>query len=165
MTPEGALLPNDVSIAEAVTADDIGHIRRLFRIYADWLNVDLCFQDFEDELATLPGKYAPPHGRLLLARVGGEVAGCVGLRPLEDGICEMKRLWVEPGFLGLGIGKRLAESIVDAGRKLGYETMRLDTMPERLKAAGHIYETLGFKAIPDYYHNPLDGVVMFELSL
>ncbi len=156
---------DDIEIAEAVTEEDIGHIRRLFRAYADWLNVDLCFQDFETELATLPGKYAPPRGRLLLARVGGEVAGCVGLRPLEADICEMKRLWMEPGFAGRGIGRSLAEAIVDAGRELGYRTMRLDTMPDRLKAAGHIYETLGFKQIPDYYHNPLAEAVMFELDL
>lgn len=145
--------------------DDIVEIRRLFRAYADWLNVDLCFQAFDAELATLPGKYAPPGGRLLLARAGGEVAGCVALRPLEDGVCEMKRLWVEPGFGGRGIGRGLAEAIVDAGAALGYRTMRLDTMPDRLKAAGHVYATLGFKRIPDYYHNPLDGVVMFELRL
>ena len=156
---------DDFTIAEATTAEEIAHIRRLFRIYADWLNVDLCFQDFEAELAGLPGMYAPPQGRLLLARVGDDVAGCVGLRPLEDGICEMKRLWVEPDFLGLGIGRGLAEAIVDAGRDLGYAKMRLDTMPERLKAAGHIYETLGFEKIPDYYRNPLDGVVMYELKL
>lgn len=158
-------LLNDIDIAEATTDEDLEHIRRLFRAYADWLNVDLCFQEFETELATLPGAYAPPRGRLLLARVDGEVAGCVGLRPLDDGICEMKRLWVEPGFAGRGIGRGLAEAIVDAGRKLGYRAMRLDTMPKRLKAAGHIYDTLGFKKIPDYYHNPLEGVVMYELAL
>ena len=154
-----------VEIVEADTDEDVAHIRGLFRAYADWLNVDLCFQGFEEELAGLPGMYAPPKGHLLLAKVDGKVAGCVGLRPLEDGICEMKRLWVEPDFLGLGIGKRLAEAIVEAGRELGYQAMRLDTMPERLKAAGSIYEALGFKEIPDYYHNPLDGVVMFELTL
>lgn len=156
---------NDVQIAEATTDDDIEHVRRLFRAYADWLDVDLCFQDFDAELAGLPGKYAPPHGRLLLARAGGEIAGCVGLRPLEDGICEMKRLWIEPGFAGRGIGRGLAVAIVDAGAALGYGTMRLDTMPGRLRAAGHIYETLGFKKVPDYYHNPLDGVMMYELAL
>ena len=156
---------NDIEVIEAVGTEDITHIRRLFRAYAGWLNVDLCFQDFEEELTSLPGKYAPPRGRLLLAKAGGDVAGCVGLRPLEDGICEMKRLWVEPGFGGRGIGRGLAEAIVDAGRELGYRAMRLDTMPKRLKAAGHIYDTLGFKAIPDYYHNPLDGVVMYELAL
>ncbi|MEZ5932546.1 MAG: GNAT family N-acetyltransferase [Alphaproteobacteria bacterium] len=158
-------LLTDVEIAEATSSEDISHIRRLFRAYADWLNVDLCFQGFDEELAGLPGNYAAPHGRLLLARVGGEVAGCVAVRPLEDGICEMKRLWVEPGFAGHGIGRRLAETIVEAGRELGYRAMRLDTMPERLKAAGHIYETLGFKRIPDYYHNPLEGTAMFELNL
>lgn len=160
------IAPTDnVEIVKAQSTEDIAHIRRLFRAYADWLNVDLCFQGFEEELAGLPGMYAPPKGRLLLAKVEGEVAGCVSLRPLEDGICEMKRLWVDPGFLGLGIGRRLAEAIVVAGRELGYEAMRLDTMPERLKAAGHIYEKLGFKKIPDYYHNPLEGVVMYELRL
>ena len=164
-------LLNDIEIVEAISAEDITHISRLFRAYAGWLNVDLCFQDFEEELATLPGKYAPPRGRLLLAKARGDVAGCVGLRPLDDdicemgGICEMKRLWVEPGFGGRGIGRGLAEAIVDAGRELGYRAMRLDTMPKRLKAAGHIYDTLGFKEIPDYYHNPLDGVVMYELAL
>ena len=156
---------DDIAITEAISEDDIEHIRRLFRAYADWLNVDLCFQDFEAELASLPGKYASPRGRLLLARIGGEVAGCVGLRPLEEDICEMKRLWVEPGFAGHGIGRGLAQAIVAAGRELGYRAMRLDTMPERLKAAGHIYDTLGFEEIPDYYHNPLEGVVMFELKL
>ena len=160
-----ACLLDEVEIVEAVTDGDIAHIRRLFRAYADWLNVDLCFQGFDEELASLPGKYASPQGRLLLAKAGGEIAGCVGLRPLEDGICEMKRLWVEPGFGGRGIGRRLAEAIVEAGREFGYEAMRLDTMPERLKAAGHIYDTLGFKKIPDYYHNPLGGVVMYELRL
>ena len=165
MTGVTACLLDEVEIVEAVTDGDIAHIRRLFRAYADWLNVDLCFQGFDEELASLPGKYASPQGRLLLAKAGGEIAGCVGLRPLEDGICEMKRLWVEPGFGGRGIGRRLAEMIVDAGRELGYEAMRLDTMPERLKVAGHIYDTLGFKEIPDYYHNPLDGVRMYEVSL
>ena len=157
--------PSQVDVVEATCHEDILEIRRLFRAYADWLNVDLCFQDFEEELASLPGKYAAPDGRLLLARVNGDVAGCVGVRPLGDGICEMKRLWVEPAFLRLGIGRRLAEAIVDAGRELGYTTMRLDTIPKRLKAAGHIYETLGFKEIPDYYRNPLDGVVMYQLAL
>lgn len=162
MTP---CLINDIEIVQATAPDDIEHGRRLFRAYAAWLNVDLCFQDFEAELAGLPGSYAPPRGRLLLAKADGEVAGCVGLRPLEDGICEMKRLWVEPGFGGTGIGRRLTEAIVNAGHELGYQAMRLDTMPERLKAAGRIYETLGFEKIPDYYHNPLEGVVMYELKL
>ncbi|MGI9493522.1 MAG: GNAT family N-acetyltransferase [Geminicoccaceae bacterium] len=160
-----ACLINDIHIFQATTPDHIEHCRRLFRAYTAWLNVDLCFQDFEGELARLPGIYAPPRGRLLLAKAGTEIAGCVGLRPLDEDVCEMKRLWVEPGFGGRGIGRRLAEAIVDAGRELGYRTIRLDTFPKRLKAAGHIYETLGFKEIPDYYHNPLEGVVMYELKL
>ena len=154
-----------IDIVEATAPGDIDHCRRLFRAYTDWLNVDLAFQGLEAELAGLPGFYAPPRGRLLLAKAGDEAAGCVGLRPLEDEICEMKRLWVEPGFNGHGLGRRLAEAIVDAGRDLGYKAMRLDTMPTRLKAAGHIYDSMGFKQIPDYYHNPLPGVAMYELAL
>ena len=127
--------------------------------------VDLCFQGFERELAELPGAYAPPEGRLLIARVGGDVVGCVGLRPLEPGICEMKRLWVEPGFGGRGIGRALAESIVAAAREIGYERMRLDTLPERMPAAQHLYRSLGFREIPPYYDNPLPGVTMLELAL
>lgn len=160
-----AVDPNQIEIVEATSHEDVLEIRRLFCAYADWLNVDLCFQDFEAELASLPGRYAAPHGRLLLAKVNDDIAGCVAVRPLDDGICEMKRLWVEPAFLGRGIGRRLAESIVDSGRELGYTAMRLDTIPKRLKAAGHIYETLGFEEIPDYYRNPLDGVVMYQLTL
>ena len=154
---------NDVEIIQATSSADMEHCRRLFRAYAVWLNVDLCFQGFEEELAGLPGAYAPPRGRILLARSKDDIAGCVALRPLEDNVCEMKRLWVEPGFGGGGIGRRLATAIVDAGRDLGYRAMRLDTLPKRLKAAGHLYQELGFRPIPDYYPNPLDGVLMYEL--
>jgi GNAT superfamily N-acetyltransferase len=152
-------------LGEARTAEDLAQARRLFRAYADWLGVDLCFQGFERELAELPGCYAPPAGRLLIARVGGDVVGCVGLRLLEPGVCEMKRLWVEPGFGGQGIGRALAESVVAAARVLGYERMRLDTLPERMPAAQHLYRSLGFREIPPYYDNPLDGVTMLELAL
>lgn len=152
-------------LVEASSPDDLAAARRLFRAYADWLAVDLCFQDFERELATLPGAYAPPQGRLLLARIGGEAAGCVGLRPLEPGICEMKRLWVEPGYAGFGLGRELAEAIIAAAREIGYRRMRLDTFPERMPAAQHLYGTLGFVEIPPYYHNPFDGVAMLELVL
>jgi carbonic anhydrase len=150
---------------EDASAEDLAQVRRLFRAYADWLAVDLCFQGFERELADLPGAYAPPGGRLLVARVGGEVAGCVGLRPLEPRVCEMKRLWVEPGFAGHGIGRALAEAIVEAARTIGYERMRLDTIPERMPAAQRLYASLGFQEIPPYYDNPLAGVVMLELTL
>jgi putative acetyltransferase len=159
-----ACLLSECVLGEA-TPEDLARIRRLFRSYADWLGVDLCFQGFERELAELPGCYAPPSGRLLIARVGGDVVGCVGLRPLEPGICEMKRLWVEPGFSGAGIGRRLAETIVQSARDIGYGRMRLDTLPERMPAAQHLYASLGFREIPPYYDNPLPGVTMLELAL
>jgi GNAT superfamily N-acetyltransferase len=159
-----ACLLSDCHLGDART-EDLVQVRRLFRAYADWLAMDLCFQGFERELAKLPGCYAPPAGRLLVARVAGEIVGCVGLRPLEPGVCEMKRLWVEPGFAGRGIGRALAEAIVEAARTVGYERMRLDTIPERMPAAQHLYAALGFREIPAYYHNPLPGVVMLELLL
>jgi GNAT superfamily N-acetyltransferase len=158
-------LLSECELAEAQAPADVARVRRLFRAYADWLEVDLCFQDFERELAELPGCYAPPAGRLLIARVGGDVVGCVGLRPLEPGVCEMKRLWVEPGFAGRGIGRALAERIIAAAHEIGYRHMRLDTIPARMPAAQHLYASLGFREIPAYYHNPLAGVVMLELEL
>ena len=152
-------------LVEARTAVDLDQVRRLFRAYAEWLGVDLCFQGFEQEVATLPGAYARPAGRLLLARVAGEAAGAVGLRPLEPGIAEMKRLWVEPGFGGRGIGRALAEAAIAAAREIGYQRMRLDTIPARMPAAQHLYRSLGFAPIPPYYHSPLEGTVMLELRL
>ena len=158
-------LLSECELLQARTPEDIADVGRLFRAYADWLEVDLCFQGFERELAELPGCYAPPAGRLLIARVGGEVVGCVGLRPLEASVCEMKRLWVEPGFAGYGVGRALAEAIVAAARQIGYRRMRLDTIPARMPAAQHLYAALGFRQIPAYYDNPLAGVVMLELEL
>ena len=152
-------------LVEARSTADLEEVRRLFRAYAQWLGVDLCFQGFEQELASLPGAYAPPAGRLLLARTGGDAIGCVGLRPLEPGICEMKRLWIEPGFAGAGIGRRLAETVIQAARDIGYEKMRLDTLPERMPAAQNLYRSLGFREISPYYDNPLPGVTMLELKL
>ena len=160
-----ACLLAEGALGEAATPEEIEQVRRLFRAYADWLAVDLCFQGFEREVAELPGCYAPPAGRLLIAKMGGDLVGCVGLRPLEPGVCEMKRLWVEPGFAGRGIGRALAESIIGTARKIGYERMRLDTFSERMPAAQHLYATLGFREIPPYYHNPFAGVVMLELAL
>jgi ribosomal protein S18 acetylase RimI-like enzyme len=160
-----ACLLSERMLVDATSTEDLAAARRLFRAYGDWLAVDLGFQDFERELAGLPGAYAPPQGRLLLAKVGGEAAGCVALRRLEPGMCEMKRLWVEPGFAGAGLGRELALAIIQAARDAGYRRMRLDTMPARMPAAQHLYRSLGFKEIPAYYHNPLDGVVMLELAL
>jgi putative acetyltransferase len=155
----------DVRIVPARSAEDLAAARRLFLAYADWLGVDLCFQGFEKELAELPGVYAPPAGRLLLAKVGSETIGCVALRPLGSDVCEMKRLYVVPGFAGAGIGRGLAERVVEEGRAIGYRFMRLDTIPERMPAAQHLYQSLEFREIPAYYHNPLVGVVMLELEL
>ena len=158
-------LLSDTSLTDAASPQELDTARRLFRAYAEWLAVDLCFQGFEQEVAGLPGRYAPPAGRLLLAKVAGEAAGCVGLRPLAPGICEMKRLWVEPGFGGRGLGRALAEASIAAARAIGYRRMRLDTLPERMPAAQHLYRSLGFVEIPPYYHNPLPGVMMLELQL
>ncbi len=139
-------------------------LHALFLEYRDWLGVDLCFKGFEEELATLPGKYAPPEGGVWLAQVDGKLAGCVGFRPIEDGTCEMKRLWVRPGFRRLGLGWRLAETCVAAARMAGYRTMCLDTLAF-MDTARALYETLGFREIPAYYDNPLEDVRYLELVL
>lgn len=145
---------------------DMDLVRTLFREYQAFLNVDLCFQDFEGELAGLPGKYAEPEGVILLAREDdGAAAGVVALRPLdEDGVCEMKRLWLRSAWRGRGVGRLLAEAVVEEARQRGYRFMRLDTL-RRLEAARGIYAGMGFRDIPAYYGNPLDGVVYMECDL
>ena len=151
-------------IREAASPGDIEQARELFLEYAAWLKVDLCFQGFEQELAGLPGKYAPPQGRLLLAGADGAPAGCIALRPIESGIGEVKRLYVRPEFRGRGIAKKLAGEIVAAARAIGYAGLRLDTL-EFMREAAALYRSLGFVEIAPYYDNPLQGVVYMELKL
>jgi ribosomal protein S18 acetylase RimI-like enzyme len=139
-------------------------VRGLFRDYVAALGVSLDFQDFDAELAGLPGDYAPPHGRLLLAWQSDEPVGCVAIRPLEPGICEMKRLYLKPSARSSGLGKRLALSICDEARAAGYAHMRLDTL-STMTSALRLYESLGFRVIAPYYYNPLPGAVYLELDL
>jgi len=151
-----------LGIEPAAGPEDIAVLRALFLEYQDRLGVDLCFQGFEAELATLPGNYAPPAGGVWLAHVDGALAGCVGLRPHGGGACEMKRLWVRPGFRGLG--RRLAATGIAAARRAGYRTLCLDTLGF-MDAARALYQTLGFHEIPAYYDNPLEDVRYLELDL
>ena len=148
------------------TKDDLEATKALFDAYAASLGINLSYQNFVAEMAAMPGKYAPPKGELLLARDKDGIAiGCVGLRPLDDdGVCEMKRLYVAPGGRGLGLGRALAEAIVGHARRIGYREMRLDTLPS-LTAAIALYEDIGFAAIPAYYDTPIAGTLFFSLRL
>ncbi|UCF34565.1 MAG: GNAT family N-acetyltransferase [Phycisphaerales bacterium] len=151
-------------LIEAHTKEYVPDIRMLFQEYADWLGFDLCFQDFDRELAGLPGDYAPPGGRLYLAAVDQAIAGCVGLRPLKPGVCEMKRLYVRPPFRGRGLGRMMAEKVIDDAREIGYERMRLDTLSWMTEAL-RLYESLGFVYIEPYRHNPIEEARYLELIL
>ncbi len=152
-------------IIRAHSADYVEHARELFREYETWLEIDLCFQDFEKELAELPGKYAPPEGQLLLAVENQNIAGCVALRKIGNGTCEIKRLFVRPQFRGQGLGRKLAEAIILEARQIGYERMRLDTLPPKMNDAIALYGSLGFKEIEAYYNNPVPGAKFMELNL
>ena len=153
------------TIRLASTTEQIEITRSLFLEYQHWLNFSLCFQGFDQELASLPGKYAPPNGRIYLAEVDNVVAGCVALRPMADErVCEMKRLFVREEFRGQKIGRILTEKILTDAKKIGYHTMRLDTL-QRMETARSLYKKLGFTVIPAYYNNPMDEVVYMELKL
>ncbi|HTP74775.1 MAG TPA: GNAT family N-acetyltransferase [Burkholderiaceae bacterium] len=142
--------------------------RAIFREYASGLGVDLCFQNFEDELAALPGEYGAPRGALLLATVNGELAGCGACRALPDvdyaNACEMKRLYVRPGFRGLGLGRVLAQALMDHAIRAGYSVMLLDTLDD-MEAARGLYRALGFEEIPPYYFNPVPGAHYLKAQL
>jgi putative acetyltransferase len=153
-----------VKLSTAQDSTEVEEARALFREYADATGVDLCFQNFAEELATLPGDYAPPAGRLILAHEDAEAAGCVALRRVDDATCEMKRLYVRPAFRRTGLGRTLAERIVAEARAAGYERMRLDTLPS-MRSAIALYRSLGFREIPAYRFNPVEGALYMELEL
>jgi putative acetyltransferase len=143
----------------------VAEVRRLFLEYAQSLSFSLCFQGFDQELAGLPGDYAPPEGGLLLAAYQGEAAGCVALHRLEREICEMKRLYLRPKFRGQGMGRALAETVVARARSLGYRRMRLDTVEPAMADAVALYRQLGFAEIASYRLNPVAGAMYMELLL
>jgi len=153
-----------LQIVPVETDQQLELVKTFFAEYADSLDFDLDFQDFEEELATLPGDYRPPRGRLLLAEYEDEVAGCVALRDLGDRICEMKRLYVRPQFRGRGIGRALAEAVIEKAKKSSFAHMRLDTAPS-MAAARALYASLGFREIGPYRYNPIEGAVFMELTL
>ena len=150
------------------TPEQLAATRLIFQEYADQLGVDLCFQNFEAELAGLPGDYAAPQGCLLLALLDGQIAGCCAMRPLDTvdypNACEMKRLYVRPGFRRFGLGRQLVEAVLDAARIAGYHSLLLDTLND-MEAARALYEDLGFKDIPPYYHNPIAGAHYLKVDL
>lgn len=153
-------------IIQAQSIAEIAQVRELFAEYVAWLGINLCFQNYEQEVAQLPGEYASPSGRLWLARDDQDAAaGCAALRSLGDGICEMKRLYVRPAFRGQRLGWQLAELVVSEARVIGYERIRLDTLPGKMDRAIAMYRTLGFKDIPPYYNNPVAEAAFMELKL
>ncbi|HEY7358463.1 MAG TPA: GNAT family N-acetyltransferase [Ktedonobacterales bacterium] len=153
-----------IEIVRVASTQEIACVRALFREYEASLGIDLCFQDFEQELAGLPGKYAPPGGTLLIANDSDKAAGCVALRKLGDGVGEMKRLYLRPAFRGKGMGRRLAQVIIAEARKIGYGRLRLDTLP-MMSEAQALYRSLGFREIEPYTYNPIEGALYLELAL
>ncbi len=149
-------------------AEALDATRAIFSEYASQLGVDLCFQSFDSELANLPGDYDEPRGALLLALVDGQIAGCCAMRPLDTvdyaNAAEMKRLYVRKAFRGFGLGRQLAEAVLDAARQAGYECVLLDTLDD-MEAARALYDELGFEAIPPYYHNPIAGAHYLKANL
>jgi GNAT superfamily N-acetyltransferase len=163
---QGPALPLQfMTIDSAETAEQIEQARHLFREYQSWLQIDLCFQNFERELTQLPGDYAQPAGRLLLAYEESQLAGCVALRKIDERICEMKRLFLRAEFRGHGLGRRLIETVIREAKQIGYERMRLDTLPPKMNDAIDLYRSYGFKEIASYYDNPVPGAIFMELDL
>ena len=161
-------LGNEFTILEILNSaspEQIDEVRKLFREYEAWLDLNLCFQNFEKELAELPGDYASPRGCLLLAYDNEELAGSVALRKIGDGVCEMKRLFVRKKFRGKKLGRALAQAVIFEAKRIGYERMRLDTLPPKMNDAIALYRRLGFKEISPYYNNPVPGAIFMELDL
>jgi putative acetyltransferase len=154
-----------LQIFQANSDEDIQQARGLFEEYASGLGISLCFQNFDQELLHLPGNYAPPDGRLLLAMENEQLAGCIALRKLEPQVCEMKRLFLRPAYRGKGLGKILVQSIIDEARTIGYTHMRLDTLAGRMDQAIALYRSIGFVEIPPYGVNPVEGAKFMELDL
>lgn len=155
-----------IRIETAATPQAFDIARGLIREYADWLGVDLCFQNYDEELAHLDTVYGPPTGRLYLAMKGGDAAGCIGVRALDTpGEGELKRLYVRPAYRGLGLGKTLVRHAIEAAREIGYRVLRFDTWPPRMPEAQEMYRRLGCVETEPYYHNPVEGVVFMRLDL
>jgi len=154
-----------LTIAQAASDSEIELARTLFKEYEQSIGVSLCFQNFDHELANLPGDYAPPSGRLLVIRVGDQVAGCIALRKIDDNTCEMKRLYLRPGFRGRGLGEPIVATIIQEAKTIGYSKMRLDTIPGRMDQAINLYRSIGFKEIPAYYDSPFSDTLYMELDL
>jgi GNAT superfamily N-acetyltransferase len=157
--------PGTVTLTEAQSPADVTAVRGLFIEYAEWLGFSLAYQNFDEELALLPGKYAAPTGRLILARVDSAPEACGAIRQFEADVCEMKRLFVRPEFRGFGLGRTLAGTLIRDARDLGYSIMRLDTVAEKMGEAVRLYKALGFYEIPAYYANAPVGTIYLELRL
>ena len=153
-----------LKIIQADSEEDLSQGRELLREYAASLGFDLHFQEFKKEVAGFPGEYSPPDGRFLLAQQDEKTAGCVAVRKISQGVCEMKRLYVRPEFRKKGVGRKLTEAIIEEARKMGYGHMRLDTVPF-MKEAIALYGSLGFKEIESYRYNPIEGAKFMELEL
>jgi putative acetyltransferase len=154
-----------VTLLQAASTEEIAEVRQLFLEYAESLGFSLCFQGFDEEVKNLPGAYAPPRGRLLLASLHGQSAGCIALRELDPVICEMKRLYVRPDFRGKSLGRLLVDGIIAEARSMGYERMRLDTIGSSMQDAIALYRRRGFREIEPYRTNPIAGALYLELSL
>jgi putative acetyltransferase len=154
-----------MNLIQASSTEQVQQVRQLFVEYAAWLGINLCFQNFDEELAELPGDYAPPSGRLFLADDGNDVMGCVALRKIDERAGEMKRLYVRPQFRGRGLGRTLTEKLIAEAKQIGYASLRLDTLPGKMDQAIAMYRSLGFQDIAPYYKNPVAGATFMELNL